>query len=91
MSIQVKAVFENGVFRPLQSVELPERQEVTVSFDGNPDNAEQVLFVLSADRWQTFCDALDAPPRVSPALHRLLTEASVLDGNNGAAQRSCPA
>lgn len=91
MSIRVKAVYENGVFRPLQLVDLPERQEVTVSIDANGVNAEQVLFVLSADRWQTFCDALDAAPREIPALRKLLTEASVLDGNNVSVQSPCPA
>ncbi len=91
MSIQVRAVYENGVFRPLQSVELPERQEVTVTISGNGDGTEQVLFVLPADRWQMFCDALDKPPREIPALRKLLTEASVLDGNNASAGRSSSA
>jgi predicted DNA-binding antitoxin AbrB/MazE fold protein len=27
----IEAVFENGVFRPLQPVQLPERQHVTLS------------------------------------------------------------
>ncbi|HXG09054.1 MAG TPA: antitoxin family protein [Gemmataceae bacterium] len=31
MSIQVEAVYENGVFRPLQPVDLPEHQRVTVT------------------------------------------------------------
>jgi predicted DNA-binding antitoxin AbrB/MazE fold protein len=91
MSVQVKAVYENGVFRPLQSVELPERQQVTVTISGNADGTDQVLFVLPDDRWQTFCDALDQPPREILALRKLLTEASVLDGNNAAAQRASPA
>ena len=91
MSIQVRAVYENGVFRPLQLVELPERQEVTVTISANGDGAEQVLFVLPTDRWQTFCAALDAAPREIPALRKLLTEASVLDGNSASSQRPCPA
>lgn len=41
--------------------------------------AERVQFVLPPDRWQAFCQALDAPPRVRPALKKLLTEASVFD------------
>src|SRR5437868_2492122 len=71
MSIQVKAIYENGVFRPLQSVDLPERQEVTVTItNGNGEGTEQVLFVLPPDRWQAFCDALNAPPREIPALRK---------------------
>ena len=86
MSIHVKAIYENGVFRPLQSVDLPERQEVTVTIDGSGAEIDQVLFVLPPDRWQTFCDALDAAPREIPALRKLLTEASLLDGNDAPAR-----
>jgi predicted DNA-binding antitoxin AbrB/MazE fold protein len=83
MSIRVEAIYENGVFRPLQSVQLAERLEVTVTIDGhNRDSADvgdQVLFALPPERWQSFCDALDAAPREIPALQKLLTEASVFD------------
>ena len=82
MGVPVKAIYENGVFRPLESVDLPERQEVTVTIEANGHGADQVLFVLPADRWQAFCDVLDAPPREIPALRKLLTEASVLDGKS---------
>ena len=88
MTVQVKAIYENGVFRPLEAVDLPERQQVTVTIEGNGDGSEQVLFVLPPDRWQAFCDALDAPAREIPALRKLLTEASVLDGNNASPPRS---
>jgi len=47
--------------------------------------AEQVHFVLPPDRWEAFCKALDARPRVRPALKKLLTEASVFDGRDPAA------
>jgi predicted DNA-binding antitoxin AbrB/MazE fold protein len=90
MSIQLKAIYENGVFRPLQSVDLPDRQEVTVTIEGNGEPTDQVLFVLPPDRWQAFCDALDAPPRVIPALRKLLTEASVLDGIDASSTGSSP-
>ena len=77
MSIQVKAIYENGVFRPLETVQLAERQEVTVTIDGHdadsPDNGDQVLFALPPERWQSFCDALDAAPREIPALPFKLT------------------
>jgi predicted DNA-binding antitoxin AbrB/MazE fold protein len=87
MSVQLKAIYENGVFRPLQSVDLPERQEVTVTIEERGEDAKQVQFVLPPDRWQAFCDALDAPAREVPALRKLLTEARVLDGNDASPAR----
>ena len=91
MSVQVKAIYENGVFRPLQSVDLPERQEVTVTIEDRGEDGQEALFVLPPDRWQAFCDALDAPAREIPALRKLLTEASVLDGNDASSLRPRPA
>jgi uncharacterized protein (DUF1778 family) len=41
--------------------------------------ADRRYFALSSDRWQEFCDRLDAPPKDLPHLRRLLEEASVLD------------
>jgi|GEM_PF-2272717 len=85
MSTHVEAVYENGVFRPLQAVQLPEHQRVTVTIDEEPVETDpasmQVHFALPPDRWQAFCDALDAPPRVLPRLKKLLEEASFFDGN----------
>src|SRR5260370_3680860 len=46
--------------------------------------AQQVHFTLPADRWRAFCAALDSPPRDIPALRKLLTEASVFDGQRSA-------
>src|SRR5262249_20291721 len=46
--------------------------------------ADQAHFVLPAERWKVFCQALDAPPRVIPALGQLLTEKSVFDGPGNA-------
>jgi len=42
--------------------------------------AERVHFVLPPDRWEAFCQALDAPPQPRPALKKLLTEPGVFDG-----------
>ena len=39
--------------------------------------ADQVHFSLSPERWDAFCAALDAPPKVIPALRRLLKKPSV--------------
>lgn len=41
--------------------------------------AEQTQFILSAEKWAEFCEALDAPPRQIPALRKLLTQPSILD------------
>src|SRR5436309_8469998 len=46
--------------------------------------AEQVDIVLPPAEWKAFCKALDAPPRSIPALKKLLTEASVFDGQGKA-------
>jgi len=86
MSTHLEAVFENGVFRPLQPVHLAEHQRVIVTIDEGPaDTADQVQFVLPEDRWQAFCVALDSPPKEIPALRKLLTESSLFDANRNAA------
>ncbi len=81
----VEAVYENGVFRPLQPVQLPEHQRVTITIDQDDvamDAAAMPLhFALPADRWQAFCDALDSPPKDLPRLKKLMSEASLFDGN----------
>jgi len=41
--------------------------------------AEQMHFTLPPERWQAFCDALDAPPRQIPALKKLLAEDSIFN------------
>ncbi|MDP8244928.1 MAG: DUF1778 domain-containing protein [Candidatus Hinthialibacter antarcticus] len=45
------------------------------------DAASQVLadkthFTLSPDKWEEFCDALDAPPKSVPALKELFSKPS---------------
>jgi hypothetical protein len=83
---QLEAIYENGVFRPLRPVRLAEHQHVTIAVEEEETTtADQVHFVLAPDRWQAFCDALDAPPKDIPALRQLLTEPSLFDGINDAA------
>jgi uncharacterized protein (DUF1778 family) len=41
--------------------------------------AEQKEFVLPPAQWQAFLAALDKPAESNPALHRLLTEPSVIE------------
>jgi uncharacterized protein (DUF1778 family) len=80
MSIHLDAVYEKGVFRPLQPVALTENQLVKVTVEAVPQGADMVHFVLPPERWQAFCDALDAPPREIPALRKLLGETGATDG-----------
>jgi predicted DNA-binding antitoxin AbrB/MazE fold protein len=88
MSNQLKAIFEDGVFRPLQPVHWPEHQRVTVTLDEgaaiSADLDVRADFSLTPERWQAFCDALDAPAKDIPALRKLLTEASLFDDNGDA-------
>jgi predicted DNA-binding antitoxin AbrB/MazE fold protein len=89
MSIQMEAVYEKGVFRPLQPVPLAEHQRVTVTIDAADAGASTAFdsahFVLTPERWQAFCDALDAPPKDIPALRKLLTGGGLFDEHGSAA------
>ena len=85
MTTRVEAVFENGVFRPVRSVPLADRQWVTLTIDPD-DVADRVSFTLPADDWQAFCAALDAPPRDLPALRRLLTDPGAFDAGPAPAE-----
>jgi uncharacterized protein (DUF1778 family) len=42
--------------------------------------ADQAHFYLSPKKWDEFCAALDASPKPSAGLRRLLTEPGVFDG-----------
>ena len=83
MATEVDAVFENGVFRPIEPVHLPEHMRVRVTFDeaavASLQTDQQAHFQLPPDRWQAFCDALDASPKDIAPLRKLLTEPSILD------------
>lgn len=41
--------------------------------------ADRTRFGLTAERWQAFQEALDAPPRDMPRLERLLVEKSIFE------------
>jgi len=43
--------------------------------------ADQVQFRLPKKQWKEFCDALDAQPRMIPALRRLLTKPGLFDAS----------
>jgi predicted DNA-binding antitoxin AbrB/MazE fold protein len=80
MTTQVDAVFENGVFRPDRLVPLAEHQRVRLTVDS--ELSGQVTFSLNSAAWSAFCDALDAPPKSIPQLHRLLVEPGVFDARS---------
>jgi predicted DNA-binding antitoxin AbrB/MazE fold protein len=82
MISEVEAIYENGVFKPLEPVDWSEKQKVRVTMETDEETGDISRFVISAERWQQFCDLLDAPPKVIPALRKLLTEKSVLDGGD---------
>ena len=69
--IQMKAIFEGGVLRPITPLPFDEQQEVTlfISEASDPDHAH---FFLSPEKWDEFIAALDAPPKKIPALIQLL-------------------
>lgn len=87
MNTQVEAIYENGVFRPLREVRLPDNARVNLTIEaenGTTGGEDRATFSLPPEKWQAFCDALDAPPRVIPALRQLLTQPGVLDDNGTA-------
>jgi uncharacterized protein (DUF1778 family) len=43
--------------------------------------ADQVQFRLPKKQWEEFYEALDAPPKPSAALRKLLTKPGLFDGN----------
>jgi predicted DNA-binding antitoxin AbrB/MazE fold protein len=92
MTIPLELIYENDVFRPLQAVQLPEHQRVTVTLEAPPDaiagSVDSASFALSPERWQAFCDALDAPPREIPTLRALLNGTSYFDDNRDAAEQA---
>jgi len=84
MTVQIDAIFENGVFRPSKTVPLADRQRVRLTID--TDGLEQASFTLDDEHWNAFCEALDAPTRDIPELRKLLTEPGVFDVGSSRAQ-----
>jgi predicted DNA-binding antitoxin AbrB/MazE fold protein len=78
MVTQVDAVFEKGVLRPLQSLPLEENQQVTLTIH-TPDDSDSASFTLSPEQWDSFCQALDAPPKMIPELRTLLQSPGLFD------------
>jgi len=51
MEKRVQAVYENGVFRPLESVQLEERQEVTVTVGDPPIVSQDIAGYFTPEEW----------------------------------------
>lgn len=63
MSQHLKAVYEDGVFRPLEPVRLEEHQEVTLVLEASGDSLENT----SADKpiWEVAADLVRKAPEDS--------------------------
>lgn len=77
MSVQIEAVFENGVFRPTRAVPFHDRQKVRLTIDA--EGIDSATYYLEDDVWTAFCNVLDAPSRGIPQLQRLLVDPGVFD------------
>ena len=54
--------------------------EQEMDFPKQLEEADKTEFVMSAEHWQAFTEALDQPPRHLLRLEKLLQEPSILDG-----------
>lgn len=62
MALAIKVVYENGVFRPLEPIDLPEGQAGTVMIDKRAQRREAMRTILSdmSVRWANPLDDSDA-------------------------------
>lgn len=69
MSTEIPAIFENGVFRPLSPLGLPEREQVTLVVKRSDETAQRIDSELVAKqrellrRARSECDALPSVPQ----------------------------
>jgi predicted DNA-binding antitoxin AbrB/MazE fold protein len=75
MISQVEAIYENGVFRPLNAFAMTDSERVllTISIGDHPH------FAVPDDCWEEFCQALDGPAKMIPTLQSLLSEPGTFD------------
>ncbi len=78
----LKRSTKTACFGRYAPIDWPEKQKVTLTIDNAGEANVESHFTITAERWETFCAALDAPAKDLPALRKLLTEKSILDGNN---------
>lgn len=76
LSIRTSASEKDLLWRAAQARHMNISQFVLqVSLDAaNAILADQTEFRLTAEEWETFCERLDAPARVIPALYDLFSE-----------------
>jgi predicted DNA-binding antitoxin AbrB/MazE fold protein len=72
MMQQVEAVYENGVLRPLEPVELSESQRVTLTIVG-PDAGHDLLDVQLLKRARAEVAAMKDPPTIEEVRAQLAT------------------
>ena len=75
ISPQVKAALVQAA--KLQRIKLTEFMVKSSQAAAETAMAERTLFVLSAEKWQEFNAALDAPAREIPALRKLFRKRSI--------------
>jgi len=52
MGMTFEAVYENGVLRPLESLQLPNLQHVLVTISGAPATADDVAGYFEPEEWE---------------------------------------
>jgi predicted DNA-binding antitoxin AbrB/MazE fold protein len=52
MSRSFEAMYEDGVFKPLESLELPDRQRVTITITSLPDSGTDIAGYFEPDEWE---------------------------------------
>ncbi|MDZ4657503.1 MAG: antitoxin family protein [Bythopirellula sp.] len=58
MSLEIRAIYENGLFRPLESVTLDEHATVSLIVRSSSEKQEAVSCHNSADDFETQLDSL---------------------------------
>jgi predicted DNA-binding antitoxin AbrB/MazE fold protein len=72
MSKTIEAIYENGVFRPLEPVSLPEGRHVSISLPDMPEQIKQRIRALeefeasfenlTPEGWRLFDEAIERRP-----------------------------
>jgi predicted DNA-binding antitoxin AbrB/MazE fold protein len=83
MTTAFHAIYENGVFRPVQPVDIPDRSEVEVeiravktamSGEEQEPFPEEAMTVLSARDRDRFLELIDNPPPANAALRSAIAD-----------------
>jgi predicted DNA-binding antitoxin AbrB/MazE fold protein len=83
MTTAFHAIYENGVFRPIQPVDIPDRCEVEVEIrtvrptsgdESQETFTEETITVLSARDRDRFLELIDNPPPPNAALRSAISD-----------------